>query len=177
MASNIAFGQDVALNGVFFTGDYGWGGGVMSSPERIVNGIFAPESYQWNKDGIWWNGNENPDNNIVIDLGEFYTINSFVVQADNNDTYRLSYLGLDSGWYDIPAISGWGLITRPEFFLASPIIASQLKFIATGGDGLYSVSQIVANGSLATVPEPATMLLFGIGTASLTCLRRRHKKA
>ena len=177
MADNVALYKSVALNGTFFTDADGWGSGVVSPAGRIVNGIFAGEMTQWNVDGVWWNGSIYPENNIVIDLGGTYEITSFIVQADNNDTYRLSYQGVDEGWYDVVGISGWGLMTRPEYFLGSPILATQLKFVATSGDGYYSVSQIVANGRLATsTPEPATLMLLGLGLLGLTGIRRKLQK-
>jgi len=178
--TNVALGKSVSLNGTFFTDAGGWGAGVVSPPGRIVNGVFAPEMYVWNMDGVWWNGSLYPSNNIVIDLGGTYTINSFIVQADDNDTFRVSYFGLDSNWHDaynVPTKPSYGLVTRDEYFLAAPISASALKFVATGGDGYYSVSQIVANGcGASSVPEPATMILLGLGLIGLSGIRRKYHK-
>jgi len=176
-AVNVALGKNVTLNGVFFDDAGGWGGSVTSAASRIVNGTFAPETTQWNTDGVWWNGKYS-GNNIVIDLGGTYSIASFVVQADDNDMYRVSYLGTDSNWhtaYDAGTIPSWGLVTRPEFVLSTPILASELKLEAIAGDNLYSVSQLVANGR-ATVPIPATLLLFGPGLAGLALIKRRFMK-
>jgi hypothetical protein len=180
-APNVALGSSVALNGAFFTNSDGWPLGTNGTGPDLVNGIYQPENQQWNFNSVWWNGNDGPDNNIVITLPGEFDISGFKVQADDNDTYRIEYLGLDTLWHtawDIPAPNGFGLTTSSTT-LGSIITTTALRFTATGGDGLYAVSQIEADGvgitTHGTVPETAgTFALFG-GALGLIGLARRFK--
>jgi hypothetical protein len=103
---------------------------------------------------------------------------SFIVQADDNDQYRVSYYDLaNNAWaaaWDIPAPGGWGLQTSSTV-LATPIVTNALRFEAIGGDGLYSVSEVQAYGEYP-VPEPATVLFLGFGLIGLTRARKTFKK-
>jgi hypothetical protein len=179
-AINVALGSNVALNGSFFSDDGIWAPGVISPAARIVSGVLATEGTPWNQDGVWWNGNVYPNNSITIVLPGALVINSFFVQADDNDTYRVSYLDSGNNWqtaYDVPYQFSFGLVTRSEFVLSSPIETSSLKVEAINGDGFYSVSQIIVIGqSPNTVPEPSTFLLLGAGLGGLALLRRKVKK-
>jgi len=180
-ADNVALGASVSLSGnPFFTEYAVWGApGSPGSPtliNSIVDGAFLPTSTQWNLGTLWWDehvpGNQGV---ITIDLGQYYSINSFIVQADNNDTYRLSYL--DSAtleWTDISAIGGWGMITRGEVFLPDPVITNLIQISTIAGDGWYSLSEIQAMGT--PVPEPATMLLLGAGLIGLAGYGRKKLK-
>lgn len=175
MATNIALNADVTLHGDFFTG--GWGGTTVVGAETITDGVFLPENTQWDIGTVWWDEHglaQGEEPYITLDLGGLYNIDSFIVQADNNDTYQLEYL--DNGsleWVDVVSLSGWGMMTRPEIFLPDTITTSALRFFATGGDDYYSVSEIQAFGSTATVvPEPSSMILFGAGLIAAMARRR-----
>ena len=155
-----------------------WGpGSSLAFQSSIVDGLFVAEPTQWNSGSWWWD--EDPSVNAgpvvtTIHLKQLYTIDSFTVQADNNDTYRLEYwngAAFQLAW-DIPAIAGFGLMTRTSGPLAS-FSTDLLRFTATGGDNYYSVSEIQANGAPTAVPEPATILLFGSG---LVGVARRYRK-
>jgi hypothetical protein len=101
---------------------------------------------------------------------------SFVVQADDNDQYRISYYDLANNiWaaaWDMPAPGGWGLQTSAHV-LAVPIVTNALRFEAIGGDGMYAVSEIQAYGEYP-VPEPGALLLLGIGLMAMAWLRRNQ---
>lgn len=102
--SNVTLNQPVSLNGTFFTG--GWGSGQVVPPATIVDNYFYPVSTQWDQGAVWWDASYGPQF-IEIDLGGIRMINRFIVQADDNDTYRISYYDLtNSIWkpaWDIPA--------------------------------------------------------------------------
>ncbi len=175
-ATNIAFNADVTLSGVFFDGGLGWGPGTPAPKETVVDGVFLPEGTQWNIDTVWWSTNTGySDQYITLDLGGLFNIDSFIVQADDNDSYEIEYLNNSSlEWTLVNVIGGWGMRTRPEIFLPSTITTSSLRISADLGDGFYSVSEIQAFGT--PVPEPATMLLIGTGVAGLIGSRVRRKK-
>lgn len=178
-ATNIALNSDVTLNGDFFSGQGSWTLGTNGTPASIVDGIFLPEGQQWNYGSVWWSTNhEVPGGQyITVDLGGIYNVNSFIMQADNNDGYKIEYFDLGALEYvSIAPIGGWGLTTRPELTLASTITTSSFRLSAVPGDGYYSISEFQAFGEAAPVPEPATMLLLGTGIAGLAGSRLRRKK-
>ena len=108
----------------------------------------------------------------VIQLGSG---DEFIVQADDNDAYVLSYWDLaSSDWivawdvpnYDVnPDPDNWGMQTRPNpddntdlHVLASIITTNALKFEGNmdDSDGLFAVSEIQAFGT----PVPNGVSLF-----------------
>lgn len=180
---NVALGKAVTLHGgPFFEG--GWGGGMVVDPETIVDGVFLPRSTQWDQGPVWWDRRDHEPAYITIDLGGTYSIESFVVQADDNDWYTLSVWDRTSGdWqvaWDIPAVGGWGMQTRPNpsndserYLLAAPLATDKLKFEGPGPDLYLSVSEIQAYGN--STPELATWVLLASGGLVGIALRRRRK--
>lgn len=189
---NVAEGASVSLNGAdFFTG--GWGAGLTVEAGTVVDGIFFPRSTQWDQGAVWWDSTDGAERYLTIDLGGIFSIESFVVQADDNDAYILSYRDMISNtWvtaWDIPNLdyigneNAWGLQTRPNPFddleryvLAENIITDALRFEGSlnTADSLFSVSEIQAYGE--PVPEPATIALLGLGIAGLAGYRKKFRK-
>lgn len=164
--TNVAQGKPVTLNGAsFFTG--GWGSGLVVGADTIVDGSFFARHHQWDQGPVWWDSNDDEDRWIEIDLEGTFVIESLIVQADDNDAYKLYYWDISSSswqllWdvpnYDVvPDPANWGMQTRPNpdddterYMLASPIVTNALKFegnMADTGDKLFSVSEIQAYGS------------------------------
>jgi PEP-CTERM motif len=155
-----------------------WGSppATASDPLEPVNGVFQPEFQQWNDQSFWWD--QDPSVNTeqvdyIINLDQTFTFNRFVVQADDNDTYRLEFWD-GAAWqtaWDIPAVPSFGLRTR-DSGLVGEITTNALRFTATGGDNYYGVSEIQA----FSVPEPATwtLMISGFGLAG-AALRRRQR--
>jgi len=116
--TNVALNETVSLFGTF----YG------AAAATVVDGIFMPDQTPWQTGSVWWNG-EDPY--IVILLGGSCQINRLIVQADNNDTYLVSYL--DSGtnsWqpaWTVPTVGGSGLITRDQSLLP-PITTNEVNY-------------------------------------------------
>jgi hypothetical protein len=181
---NVALGKTVTLNGVFFTG--GWGSGLTAAPEVAVDGVFFPQNTQWDQGPIWWDSTgSDTGQNIVVDLGGTFTIDSVIVQADDNDAYILSYWDAGtSSWqvaWNVPTAYNYGMQTRPNptndnerYILPSPITTTALKIEGNlpESDGLFGVGEIQAFTGGA-VPEPATLALLGGGLAMLLGLRRK----
>src|SRR5687768_1549347 len=73
----------------------GWETGAsLAAQSSIVDGAFVPQFTQWNAGSWWWDQDPSVNANQVvttITLNQAYTLDSFAVQADDNDTYRLEY--------------------------------------------------------------------------------------
>lgn len=158
---NVALNQDVTFNGTY--------NGTLST---VTDGIFLRPHTQWQTGTVWWNGTASY---AEIDLGGTYVISSFKVQADDNDTYLVQYYDLVAmswvGAWNVSKSSGGGMMTRESGTLSSSITTDKLRFYATGGDNMYSVSEIQAYGS--AVPIPGALWLFAPGLAALAGFRKK----
>jgi hypothetical protein len=171
---NVALGATVELEGAPFFSD-GWGGGLVVEPGTVTDGIFLPRHNTWDLGPVWWDSHDGADRYVKIDLGGPCRIESFVIQADDNDAYELYYW--DSGVMDwllawsIPNYDeyGDGMQTRPNpddnterYVLSEPIVTSALKFQGNmaNGDRFFSVSEIQAFG------EPAIQVAVDIKPGS-----------
>jgi hypothetical protein len=171
-----------------WTGDPGvlragspWGPG--STPYDFlapVDGAFQPESTQWNNGSFWWDADPSVNASEVtytIHLDRLYDLDRFVVQADDNDTYRLDWWD-GAAWqtaWNVPALYSYGLRTRDTGAVPT-ITTDRLRFVATGGDNYYAVSEIQAYGVAApSVPEPQAwgLMIMGFGLAGALLRRRR----
>lgn len=181
---NVAQGAPVTLVGVYgvITANWPfWPDSTVypvAAASTLTDGVFRPASTEWQDGTVWWDDQNRPSagNYVEVDLGGMHTLMEFVVQADNNDTYRLQYFDtISSSWliaWDIPAVGGYGMQTR-----TSPIVSlttDKLRFFATGGDHYYSVSEIQAFENQAAVPEPSTVLLVSAGLVGLGVWGRKR---
>jgi hypothetical protein len=168
ISNNVALGKTVMPFGSF--------GVPWSVIQTVTDGAWLPDGSNW-QSAAWWNGTASY---MTINLGGQFTITGFSVQADNNDTYRISYLneagGGTSAW-EVPTRYNYGgMSTRPnpgEIWSITPITTTALRFQATGGDNMYSVSELQAYGSASQVPEPAAIVLAITGLGTLLSVRRR----
>lgn len=146
--------------------------GIPGTKESIVDGVFLGESNPWREYTVYWC---NPgDQYITLDLGNTYIIDSFTVQADNNDSYKLYYQS-NPDWnliWEVPPFGGPGMRTR-SLDLGSPIVTDALMFEGYVQDQWgFAVSEIQADGQI--IPAPGAILLGSIGIGLVGWLRRRR---
>ncbi|MCP5521273.1 MAG: hypothetical protein H7A46_06965 [Verrucomicrobiales bacterium] len=165
-ASNVTLNKPVTLNGSFFTSGGTYYPGYTSPAATVTDGLFVPAGTVWYGGTIWWTEGDSPGATVEIDLLGTFTIESLVVQADDNDAYLLEYYDPQDGlWktaWDVPnadfvnGVNVFGMQTRPnpqdeteQYILPAPIIASALRFsgkVPPQSDGAFSVSEIQAYG-------------------------------
>lgn len=145
----------------------------------LTDGTFLAAGTQWQSGTVWWTGLGAM---FQINLAETSEVMGAVVQADNNDTYRMWYRDLGTNTYvelwTIGAVSGAGMRTRPNpgdntaiHFFSSSVFTDSIRIAAVGGDSAYSLSEVQVWG---VVPAPAAAPLFGIaGLLGLGGRRRR----
>ena len=139
---------------------------------------------------------------VIINFGGLYTVENLTVYVDNNDDYLFrfsvdgiqfadlfTFLAVDGpvpvtpGGQDILTTDSIfptspGDLTTPAYVGRSftPVAARYLEVLVTGGDGASGVAEVQAHGTL--VPEPSSILMFGIGLTALLILfyRRRRRE-
>ena len=165
---NLALGRDVSLVS-------GSTSGVGLS--TLTDGVFRPSGTHWQNGTVWWGSVTTV---LEIDLGGTVEVMGAIVQADNNDTYRMWYRDLGTGNYlelwTIGTVAGAGMRTRPNsadnneiFYLGSSVFTDSIRIGAIGGDGSYSLSEVQAWG---IVPAPGALALLGL--AGMSRGRRRR---
>ncbi len=151
-------------------------GSTPSNTGTPADGVFAPDSQQWNNGSFWWDQDPQVNPSQVfweVQLNQSFTVDRFVVQADDNDSYLLEYWD-GAAWqsaFAVPFDCCFGLQTRDSGALG-PITTDRFRFSATGGDNYFSVSEIQA---FQAVPEPGVwaMMILGFGFVGNALRRRR----
>ena len=99
----------------------------------------------------------------------------------DNGTGRISY---GEGSFST-TVTGNGTFAQIKFLAKAPVLNTPINYLVTGTNGLDDtyVADTVANNILGgtsgadvnVIPEPATLLLFGVGAAGLAKSRRKNK--
>ncbi len=155
---NLALGRDVSLVA---------GSANGAALSTLTDGLFLPAGTQWQSGTVWWSGTASI---LEIDLGGTVEVMGAVVQADNNDAYRMWYRDLGSGSYvelwTVNPAGGAGMRTRPNpgnngeiFYFGSSVLTDSIRVAAIGGDGAYSLSEVQAWG---VVPAPGVAALLAL---------------
>jgi hypothetical protein len=153
-------------------------GSYNNSASLLADGTIAAEGTSWTAGtNAWWYGLEPY---FTLDFGSAYNVNSMLVSVDNNDSYQVQYSLNGVTFYDLFAISSgagnvtWGMDTfGTSENIFSAVDARYIRIFAIGGDNMYAVSEVQAFGRQSdSVPEPATMLLLGLGILGLAGIRR-----
>jgi hypothetical protein len=186
MSAQTAMAENNILDGnsnTILTGETGhlrsgtqWDGTLpVADKSTLTDGILLPENQIWNQGSVWWD-QENGGVSIEFDLNHEYSLDKFLIQADDNDNYLLQYWN-GSTWktaFDAGIIDGgFGLTTRESASLPA-IYTDKLLLTVVSGDGLYSVSEVQAFG--AAVPEPATWAMMLIGVAAIGAGLRTQRR-
>ncbi len=173
-------GVDIARvtleGGPFFTRatndlDIRRGRGLVSPAESVVDGVFLDRFQQWDEGAVWWEtapGAPVDSQWIRIALDGAWTLEGAIVQADDNDTYRLAYRDMATGdWMTLITVQpeySFGMVTRPDQYddtarldFYRTVTTDALQFEAYEGDGMYAVSEIQVFGTRAeaSTPSPA----------------------
>lgn len=158
-----------------------WLGTASLAPlSSIIDGVFLPEGTVWNAGTVYWDQddsvNEEPVS-ITFTLDQDYTFHRFVLQADNNDTYRIQYwtgVSWSNVWTASVVANHPGLQTRTSDELDS-ITTSRLRITGGTGDNYFSVSEFQGFG-VAAAPEPGAwaLMILGFGGAGAALRRRRR---
>jgi hypothetical protein len=164
---NLAQGREVTLASGSISG------GAVST---MTDGAFLAAGTGWQAGTVWWTGTGAV---FQIKFAGTVAVSGLLVQADNNDSYRVWYRDLASGNYldlwTIGAVSGAGMRTRPNasnngevYNLGTSVFTDAIRIGAVGGDNMYSLSEVQAWG---VVPSPGPIaLLCLVGAAGM---RRR----
>jgi hypothetical protein len=168
----------------------------------VCDGVTPGEGTYWQGTAevptVWWRMEADSVNKIYggayisLAYDQLYNIQDITLSVDNNDVYKVTYSTDKSAWTELFTIAttdgdiGYGMDTMSTVFGDdeyvsgidfAPVAARYLRITAIGGDDMYSIGEFTAFGSpiTAAVPEPATMLLFGLGLLGVAGFKRRMK--
>lgn len=154
-------------------------GGTDGTAESLTDGLTMAEGVEWNvRPSLEFS---DTSATATVDLQAVQSIANLRLQADCNDSYRVE--GSEDG---VSWTALWDIGHHPTYcgfrarstVLSPPASARYLRVSATGGDGLYSVSELWASSvedpaDIPTLSEWALILLaLGLAAVAVRRLRR-----
>jgi spermidine synthase len=133
---------------------------IKGDVSLVTDGAVAQEGAQWDAPAAVTF--EVPSAGLTYDLGETRSVSALFVQADANDTYRItgSADGTPGSFRlvaDVPNVVDRGHGLRDRAIHIAPTIVRYLRFGDGNGDGFFSLSEFSAYCQRPT-PFPPTML-------------------
>ena len=148
-------------------------GGGLASLDSVTDGTYTPLGQQWNYGSVYWSG---LDSGVTITLSHLASVSRLVLEADNNDNYRIEFLDRANVWQSLTTVETDKAEPGQNLYgglLATPVQARAFR-ISAYGDNHYSVAEFQAGGDFIAddvppqpVPEPTTWLMLGAGLAVL----------
>ena len=132
----------------------------VRNAERLTDGIYSNEGDEWLTDVT--SRFSSAQSFVEYSLGDDMPLACALVQADNNDVYFLSGSEDRVHWqplWRVDAEGGPGMRVRTQRLQAS---ARYVRLSATGGDALYSVSEIALYPQCPEVWPPAVVRTHGV---------------
>ncbi|HNX90855.1 MAG TPA: discoidin domain-containing protein [Candidatus Omnitrophota bacterium] len=171
LTGTYAFAENISPSDVVVTGN-----GLYNNSEALISDGYIPAEYTgWTDSACtYWNGTSAY---FTLDLGRVYNLSSLTLSVDNNDSYRIDYSLNKSSWGFLTTINSgdgnvsWGMDTFENVPVSAT--ARYLRIFSIGGDNSYSIGELNVAGT--ATPEPASMILFGIGGLAITAVRNRKK--
>ncbi|HEX7598390.1 MAG TPA: discoidin domain-containing protein [Polyangia bacterium] len=135
----------------------------VKNPVRLTDGLYSNEGDEWLTDVT--SRFASARSFVDYDLGSEQPIRCALTQADNNDVYVLSGSLDEVNWtplWRVGAENGAGMRLRNNKMEAR---ARYVRFSATGGDALYSVSEIALYAECPSIWPPELVRTRGITVA------------
>jgi len=160
--------------------------------DTFTDGVLLSPAHKWNqKQYVMFldaNSTHNQGSCIALDLGGIFDVDNYIIQAGDNDINTFFYHDLSRNGTSYPTweiqiydTSFLGIPVLPEpyentgdYSSGTPIVTNKVELFgkSLGSEQNFLASEIQADGS--RVPEPATMLLFGLGLTGLSRIRSRR---
>jgi hypothetical protein len=157
-------------------------GGGMAPLDSVTDGTFTPLGQQWNYGSVYWSGS---DSGVTITLAHIASVSRLVLEADNNDKYRIEFLDRANVWRSLTTVETDKNEPGQNLYggVLSTAVEARAFRISAYGDNHYSVSEFQAGGDWiadnvpgAPVPEPSTWLMLGAGLAVLGARKKLARR-